>query len=148
MIHKIYGYDCLNEIHDHVEIKTSNIENAGLGIFATTDIPKDVLLGWYKGSIVKNKEYVNNPTYGWRFQHSELGLVKLESVINFEANPLAFVNGADPKIKEQVDGLNLKMVIINNRVYYQAIKQITKEEELIIDYGKNYFNRHNNFNKK
>tara|TARA_A100001234_G_scaffold186122_1_gene170196 strand:+ start:46 stop:489 length:444 start_codon:yes stop_codon:yes gene_type:complete len=147
MIHKIDEHKCLNEIHDHIEIKTSNIENAGLGLFATTDIPENILLGWYKGTLVKNEEYVNNPSYGWRFKHSELGIVKLESVINFEANPLAFVNGADPKIKEQVDSLNLKHVIIKNRVYYKTIKPIKKGEELIINYGDNYFNKFNNFTK-
>lgn len=148
MIHKISEHNCLNEIHDHIEIKTSNIENAGLGIFAITNIPKDVLLGWYKGTIVENKDYINNPAYGWRFEHSELGTVKLEAVINFEANPLAFVNGADPEIKQQVDSLNLEHLIINNRVYYKTTKLIKKGEELIIDYGGIYFSRFNNFNKK
>lgn len=38
--------------HHHVEVRNSTIPGAGLGVFATTDLEKGEIVGWYHGKIV------------------------------------------------------------------------------------------------
>ena len=139
MIHKINNYDCLNELHDHIELKKSNIENAGLGVFARTDIPSNTLLGWYRGQIIEGEDLLIDKDYSWSYTHSYLGKVRIEPVVSYPANPLCYVNGVNWEEIEQQDLQNCKMITVNNRLYYITIKEIKKGTELIVDYGKRYF---------
>ena len=123
-------FDCLNEIHDFVYLEESNMKDAGLGVFASQDIPKNIILSWYKGPRVKTAIRKN---YAWNFLCDITKRpVKIEAVISYEANPLAFVNSFVNK--EQKKLLNIKKIVINGRLYYKTIKKILKDQELIVDY--------------
>ena len=131
-------FDCLNEIWDFIEIKESNIKGAGLGVFATEDIPKNTLLTWYKGFYTDKSI---NPAYTWNF-NSDLDnkTFKIEADLCITSNPLAFVNSFANKKQEKLK--NLIKVIVNTRLYYKTIKKIKKGTELIIDYeSKDYFKK-------
>ena len=131
---------CLNEVLDFVELKESTLSNAGVGLFATQDIPNNTALGWYKGDIVKSSIA---KAYAWNFK-SDLDNrpKKLEALIHFVGNPLAYVNSF--KNEEEKKLLNLNKFINKERIYYKTLRKIKAGEELIIDYGnKNYFKYHN-----
>tara|TARA_R100001463_G_scaffold43157_1_gene90187 strand:+ start:412 stop:861 length:450 start_codon:yes stop_codon:yes gene_type:complete len=123
-------FDCLNEIWDFIEIKESTITDAGVGVFAKEDIPKNTLLTWYKGFGVK--EAVNK-RYTWNYK-SDINqkAIKIEPDLCVASNPLAFVNTFANK--EQYKLLNLEAIPINDRLYYKSIKKIKKGQELIVDY--------------
>ena len=123
-------FDCLNEVLDFVEIKESNIPDAGVGLFAKEDIPKNILLTWYKGFITDKSI---NGKYTWNYDSDiHPKRLKLEADLCPTSNPLPFINTfAD---KEQYKLLNLEAIPINERLYYKTIKKIKKGEELIIDY--------------
>jgi len=132
-------FECLNEIWDFIEIKESNIPDAGVGVFAIDNIPNNILLGWYKGFITYKA--INN-AYVWNF-NSDINpkkRYKLEADICTTSNPLAFVNAFKNEKEKKLHNLN--KIIINDRVYYKSIKEIKKGDELIVDYeSKSYFNK-------
>lgn len=63
-----------------LEKKTSNISNAGLGLFVTSKIPKDTIIGTYPGVVrpleryVKEKlqHYPQSAQYIWRFSDNRM----------------------------------------------------------------------------
>ena len=63
-----------------LEKKTSNISNAGLGLFATSKIPKDTIIGTYPGVVRPLERYVNeklqpyphSAQYIWRFSDNRM----------------------------------------------------------------------------
>tara|TARA_R100000995_G_C3390567_1_gene80263 strand:+ start:85 stop:537 length:453 start_codon:yes stop_codon:yes gene_type:complete len=128
-------FDCLNEVLDFVEIKESNIPDAGVGVFAKENIPKNTLLTWYKGFITDS---AINGTYTWNYDSDiHPKRLKLEADLCPTSNPLAFVNTFANK--EQYKLLNLEAIPINERLYYKTIKKIKKGQELIIDYKSTKF---------
>lgn len=46
----------------NMEVRTSNVPNAGRGVFTKVFIPKDTFIGYYRGKIV-NLDKVNNADY-------------------------------------------------------------------------------------
>ena len=129
-------FDCLNEIWDFIEIKESNIKDAGLGVFAVEDIPKNILLTWYKGFYTDKSI---NKSYAWNFISDIYNEpLKIEADLCTTSNPLAFINSFANKKQKKLK--NLIKVVINNRLYYKTIKKINKGIELIVDYeSKDYF---------
>ena len=126
----------LNEPLDYLNVKKSLIPNAGLGVFALQDIPKNMGLGWYKGIIHSPDQVItHNRLYTWKFKSdiNKNHTLKLEACVHVVANPLAYVNSFTNE--EQKKGLNLRAVVINNRVYYVTLRKINKGEELVVDYG-------------
>tara|TARA_R100001163_G_C5012458_1_gene157907 strand:+ start:217 stop:687 length:471 start_codon:yes stop_codon:yes gene_type:complete len=131
-------FDCLNEIWDFIEIKESSIENAGLGVFAIEDIPKNILLTWYKGFYTDKSI---NKSYTWNFNSDiDNKHLKIEADLCVTSNPLAFVNSFANKKQEKLK--NLIKVVINNRLYYKTIKKINKGTELIVDYESEEFKKY------
>ena len=123
-------FDCLNEIHDFIYLKESNMKDAGLGVFASHDIPKNIILIWYKGSRVEKAIRTN---YAWNFICDITRRpVKIEALISYEGNPLAFVNSFINEDQKKL--LNIKKIVINGTLYYKTIKKILKDQELIVDY--------------
>ena len=50
---------------EDIEIKTSSIPNAGLGVFAKRDIPTWARFGPYEGVTIKDKEAAQRSCYSW-----------------------------------------------------------------------------------
>tara|TARA_R100000742_G_C4239344_1_gene59323 strand:+ start:16 stop:504 length:489 start_codon:yes stop_codon:yes gene_type:complete len=126
----------LNEPLDYIKLDKSLIPNAGLGVFAIQDIPKNIGLGWYRGTNVEVKEVLtHNRLYTWKFK-SDLKrgrVLKVNPCVNETGNILAYVNSF--MNEEEEKGLNTKAKVINDRVYYYTLRKIKKGEELIVDYG-------------
>ena len=63
-------------------VKPSRIENAGLGLFSTVDIPKDTVLGTYPGVLCpiekyiqgKLQDYPQSSEYIWRFSDNAMAI--------------------------------------------------------------------------
>ena len=127
----------LNEPMDYVEVKESTLKDAGLGLFAIKDIPKNTAIDWYKGRITKEKVITHNRLYTWRFD-SDLTkqTLRLEACVHEVGNPLAYVNTYAND--EQKKLINTSPKIVNERVYYITKRKIKVGEELIIDYGAKY----------
>jgi SET domain-containing protein len=103
--------------------------NAGLGLFATKDIPKGVCLIEYFGpEISEAEQYTSRSKY----------LFQINSKITIDGrareNIARYINHSCKP--------NCEVEIKNKRVYIFSIKKIKAGEELCYDYGKEYFDEH------
>ena len=120
------------------EIKKSTIPNAGSGLFANMDIDMGIDLGEYFGKITDNYP---GGCYIWEYQ-DENNNTKYVNGEDYKNNPLKYVNGIkykDQPTKDQLDKINCRMEVINNKVHYISTKFINKGDELFIDYGNKYW---------
>lgn len=103
--------------------------STGLGLFAMHDIAKHACIVEYKGRQIKGEEeYTSRSKYLFEV-HSRLTIdgrdrSNLARYINHSCKP------------------NCEPVIYKNRVYIFAIKNIKNGEELVYDYGKEYWDAH------
>jgi len=143
-----------------LEVKESNIEGAGLGVFATEDINEDTVLTEYYGSQMTHEEYCNFDfdlekdtaivfkkfyTLGNTQEYSP---EKCGQMIN-DYSCIAYGN-----IYRTVDALNIDLntynhesqnncnvdiVLHNQKHFMQSLKPIAKGEELYFHYGHMYW---------
>ena len=108
------------------KIKKSNIDNKGL--YAATNIKKDIKIIEYKGKIITVKETEINPKFD---NDKAIYLFNLNKKYDldgdFKYNTARLINhSCDPNC--EVDGTGLKLWIY-------SIKDIKENEELTYDYG-------------
>ena len=103
--------------------------SAGLGLFATKDIPKGVCLIEYFGRVISEEE-----------QYSS------RSKYLFEINSKITIDGqARENIARYINHScrpNSEVEIKKGKVYIFSMKKIKAGEEICYDYGKEYFNEH------
>jgi hypothetical protein len=120
-----------------VEVRPSLLRGAGNGCFAMTLLPAGTILGPFHGKHLTSEERkkVNDGTYIWKIDDNLY--VDAKDFPNH--NPLRYVNGA--KTKSQRTKINLRMIPKNNQVFYMTIRNVLPNEELIIDYGPDFFSK-------
>ncbi|MCI0597796.1 SET domain-containing protein [Candidatus Parcubacteria bacterium] len=101
----------------------------GLGLFTERAIPKGVCIIEYKGKIItQEEEYTSNSKYLFEIHSRKTidGKPKWNKAgyINHSCRP-----NAEPKVR-------------NHRVFIMARRAIKAGEEIVYDYGKEYFNDH------
>jgi SET domain-containing protein len=99
---------------------------AGLGLYAGHDIPKGACIIEYKGKVIsKEEEYTSNSKY----------LFEVNSRMTIDGKPkwnkAGYINhscrpNAEPEIR-------------NRRIYIMAKRAINEGEEILYDYGTEYF---------
>jgi len=143
-----------------MSVRKSNLVGAGDGCFAACDIPGGTLLGEYKGKTYMTSGKVPNDgaytwkvpacddattvltredTEAWATCGNRNGFVYVDAAeLNEKAdNPMRYVNGAWSK--QQRMGVNVDAVINDRRVYYFTSKTVSIGDELVIDYGPQYW---------
>ena len=118
-----------NSIFD-LKIDLSNIQQAGLGVFALENIPKNCFIAYYEGKIINNNP-INSEYY---FEINEQNGI---DAADFPRCYMAMINDARGSIETN----NCKFVIDykNFLVEIWAIKNINAGEELFISYGSSYW---------
>ena len=124
-------------------VKKSTVPGAGLGLFSTKPIPKGSRIVEYKGKITTWKDVDHKKgTNGYIYY------VKRNHVIDAGTYTKALARYAN-----DAKGLNRKSGLTNNsayiedglRVYIEAKKDIPSGSEILVDYGKEYWDtiKHN-----
>jgi hypothetical protein len=134
-----------------LKIAPSKIENAGLGVYAVDDIPKDAR-GMYKG--VKKSLDKGNVYYSWliyeydlvsgtpnRDKEREKELFLIDASSKSKSNWTRYVNCGMHKKDNNLDSEQCF-----DKIYYYTTKKINSGDELFIDYGIGY--RKNNLKMK
>jgi SET domain-containing protein len=126
-------------LSDLVEIKTSNITGAGKGAFAKTLIQKGLKIGEYDGKILDITEYekLKDKSYVFEVYKKYRGKYCLFYIDAKHGNLLKYVNGAH--CGEQKKRVNIESYQYAERIFFKAIRDLTPGEELLIDYGDNYW---------
>ena len=112
-----------------LEIKKSNIENAGFGVFSNTFIPADSFIDFYQGKIITKN--CNGSSYFFHI-HDLKGIDAIEyprcymAMLN-DAHNSSFENNCEFRVTE------------NEKVEVWSIVDIYPDEELLVDYGDEYF---------
>ena len=120
----------------YLVIKKSNFKGAGQGAFAKIDIPKGTRLGYYRGKELSPKEYakLKDSSYAWKID----GPVRYIDAKPIKTNnKLRFINGYKGKSQKKYE--NVESYQYRRQIWYRTIKKVKKGDELIIDYGEEYW---------
>lgn len=133
---------------DYIEIKYSNIQNAGMGAFASQDIPKYTHLDCYEGIIINKRQDNNMYIYATIINNTECYIDGQD--IN-KSNWTRFMNCST---KKNINGENVICIRLHNDMYVKnrnndnvsllgkicffANRDIKKGEELLFNYGDEY----------
>lgn len=120
-------------------VKTSQLENAGKGLFTTKAIKKDTKIIEYKGEIIDWKEYTRRVKVhkdGYLFFISNKLCIDAYSTKQYKAR---YANDAAGLTR--VKGLKNNSVydVEGNKCYIKATRDIKAGEEIFVSYTKEYW---------
>ncbi|MBC7875442.1 MAG: SET domain-containing protein-lysine N-methyltransferase [Ferruginibacter sp.] len=126
-----------------VKIKKSVLPGAGKGLFAKVFIPKGTRIVEYKGKVTTWKEVNDNDG-----NNVYIYYVKRYHVIDASRHTGAFARYAnDARGLQRVKGVSNNAVYTEDglKVYIESKKDILPGTEILVEYGKEYWNviRHN-----
>ena len=126
----------LNKI---IEVKKSSILGAGLGAFAKVKISKGQRIGEYNGTLLNQIEYeaLQDKTYVFELAKKYQGRYYLFYVDAKSGDLLKYVNGASSK--EEKTKINVEAYQYAEKIFFRSTRIIYPQEELLIDYGDNYW---------
>lgn len=125
-------------LENQLVIKTSKIPGAGKGLFTNKFIPKGTLIVEYKGRMRTWKEVLNGKHFNAYVYYIDRNHVI--DAMRQKKSMGRYANDAEGMIK--INGLknNSRYVIEGNRVYIESKKDIAAGEEILVSYGKDYWN--------
>jgi len=139
VIIKVMKY--IKNIEDYLEVKKSKILNAGKGVFAKKKIANNTRLGEYKGKIIGINKLndLKDTTYVFTVMKNgkPIKFINGKTFKNPKKNPLIFINGA--KTTKQKKQVNVESYQYKQKIYYKSNKTINLGEELLVDYGDDYW---------
>ena len=126
-----------------IKVKISDLPGAGKGLFAKSFIPKGSRIVEYKGKITTWKEVDDNDG-----NNGYIYYVKRNHVIDASRHSTALARYAnDAKGLQRVKGIinNAEYAEDGLKVYIQSKKDISAGSEILVEYGKEYWDviRHN-----
>jgi SET domain-containing protein len=118
-----------------LEVRESGIHEAGRGLFTLEDIPKDVFIGYYEGTITRDPKKLS--LYSFE--------ISPKYVIDALAYPrcyLAMVNDArNSKFKYNCEfRMESHKSVKKRKIALYSTKKILKGSELFANYGDDYWN--------
>jgi len=123
-------------LEKYLVVKDSTIPGAGLGLFTTIDIEKGARIVEYKGRITVWKEVKNDST------NMYLYTINPRHVIDARRTMKALARYAnDAKGITRIKGITNNCVYVNDglRAFIEAVKKIPAGAEILVDYGKPYW---------
>lgn len=142
-------------IPDIVYIDYSKIPNAGLGVFAKTDIKQGTFIGNYMGEMSEPESEIiyNDYIFGSR---RKKGQFRIDAYDIEKSNFTRFMNCCNSRDNENIQAIRYELdkdssftrldntvIDIDGYIFFFAKKDIKKGEELLYDYGEVYRNKLN-----
>jgi hypothetical protein len=126
-----------------LQIRPSEIQGAGSGLFARRAIPARTVLGDYQGRYITSRQHVYElPDDRYVFVLSQPDRRPLWIDGNRRANYLRFVNGCKTRAQEQ--GVNVEVFQYAGKLRFRTSRAIPAGTELILDYGPEYWTTYSN----
>lgn len=140
-------------IPDIVYIDYSKIPNAGLGVFAKTDIKQGTFIGNYMGEMSEPESEIiyNDYIFGSR---RKKGQFRIDAYDIEKSNFTRFMNCCNSRENENIQAIRYELdkdssftrldntvIDIDGYIFFFAKKDIKKDEELLYDYGEVYRNK-------
>jgi len=124
-------------LEKHLVVKRSTLRGAGKGLFTTKDIPRGTKIVEYKGKITTWKEVDDR-----KGLNAYIYYVTRDHVIDARTTKDALARYAnDAKGLLRIDGItnNCTYIIEGVKVYIKAMRHIPAGSELLVGYGKEYW---------
>lgn len=120
-------------------IKKSLIPGAGRGAFAKKSLKKGKRLGEYNGKLLNAEDYdaLHDKSYIFEVTKKFGKKYYLFYIDARSGDELRFVNGAHGE--KQKKKVNVEAYQYAERIFFRTNKDINENEELLIDYGNNYW---------
>jgi SET domain-containing protein len=121
----------------YLVLKKSTLPGAGKGLFTKTDIPKGKKIVEYKGRIVDWEKVKHTDGYNaYLFRLNRKQAIDAKPYLKSFAR---YANDARGLVK--ITGLrnNSEYIVEKNRCYITSIRKIHKGEEILVPYGKAYW---------
>lgn len=112
-----------------LEIKSSSIKNAGLGVFANQFIPRNTLLGEYTGTLKTSDQF----SCGLYALELKSGI--LIDAFEYPRSVFAMIN--DSRFSDY--DYNCKFLVMENKAEIWTVNDINIDDELFINYGDDYW---------
>jgi SET domain-containing protein len=120
----------------HLEVKTSQLPNAGNGLFTKEFIPKGSCIVEYKGRRTTWDQVRNDADNGYIYYVDD------SLVIDGKADTKALARYAnDARGLTRIKGItnNARYIHDDDKVYIEAAKDIPAGAEIFVNYGKEYW---------
>lgn len=118
-----------------IEVRTSSIQGAGLGVFATTLLPRRAVLGRYCG------EHLTQQQYDERYPDGELGQYVLQISKNLYVDARDAAQSNWPRYINDPRGSSARRANVEfiRDGSVRTLRAILPGEEILVDYGPYYF---------
>ena len=130
--------------NDLIYLKKSRMRNAGFGAFAKMDIPKGLRLAEYKGKRLTSEQVEKLPNsklhYLFEINMKSGANVYVDARLMKYSNWCRYVNSI--KKPHQKKKENVRYYQYKQKIWLKAMRKIKKGEELICDYGDEYWLDH------
>lgn len=134
-------YDVAIRNRNTANIYIGKSENKGYGLFTNNKLSIGEFIGVYIGIIKEEDEYVEydesgyDTDYAWDFPDKIEEFPDLEINAKYSGNEMRFAN------HDQEPNLRVEHTIVDNMwyIFFLADREILKNEELTISYGKAYW---------
>ena len=123
-------------LEKQLEIKDSNIPNAGLGLFTKEFIAKGSKIVQYKGKRRTWKDVKNEDGNFYIFYVTRSHIIDAN---NYKKSFARYINDASGLKRVKGNTNNTEFVREGDKVYVIAIKDIAAGGELFVGYGKEYW---------
>ncbi|CAI4232317.1 unnamed protein product [Auanema sp. JU1783] len=117
-----------------VKINPSKIPNAGLGVFATSAIPRGIVFGPYKGRLIKDPKDATSDGYCWELT-TKTQHCYIDGSDENCSNWMRYINHSMHEAEQNVIAFQYL-----GCVYYRVFRPIEKEEEILVYYGESFAN--------
>jgi len=124
-------------LEKQLEIKESTIPGSGKGLFTKQFIAKNTRIVEYKGRITTWKEVQQSPVFNGYVYY--INRNRVIDAMNYKKSFARFAN--DAKGTTKIKGLknNCTYEVEDNRVYISALHDIDAGSEILVAYGKEYW---------
>ena len=123
-------------LEEFLEVKESTIPNSGKGLFTKTFIPKGTLIVEYKGRRTTWKEVEDDYKNGYIYFISSSKVIDAKS---YKKALGRYANDAKGLSRIKSIGNNSVYEVDGDKVFIKAVKDIAAGSEILVDYGKDYW---------
>jgi uncharacterized protein len=123
-------------LEEFLEVKDSTIPNSGKGLFTKTFIPKGSLIVEYKGRHTTWKEVENDYKNGYIYFISNNKVIDAKS---YKKALGRYANDASGMSRMKGIKNNSVYDVRDNKVFIKAVKDIPAGSEILVAYGKDYW---------
>lgn len=124
-------------LEKQLEVKDSNIESAGRGLFTGKFISKGSRIVEYKGKIRTWKEAEYDDSNWYIFYVNENHIIDAKP---YKKSLAKYINDAKGLVKIKGISNNAKFIRDGLKVFVEATKDIPAGAEILVSYGKDYWN--------